>query len=347
MTIIVTGGYGAVGRAASTALGAWFPGDVLATGRNIDKARQLTAATGNTVLPAQVDLTHAGELEHLLDDARVLVACTEHDNARIAETCLRRGIHYVDVSASHTVLTEIERLDDLARRHSAAAVLSVGLAPGLTNLLAADCARRLDTVRGIDIAVLLGLGERHGRAAVEWTLDTLRARPPHARPQRVRFPGEPRSRTAYPFDFSDQHTLRRTLGTPTTTRLCFDSRVLSRLLFLSRNTGALRALRSPGLRHVFAAAIPHLHIGSDAFAVTVDAHGDDRTVTMSISGHDQSHVSGLVAAHVARQLNTGAAPSGVVHIDQFTDLDTMTAALREHGLVTDQAEPHDGTMENG
>jgi hypothetical protein len=331
MTIIVLGGYGALGRAAATALGAWFPGDVIAAGRSLARAQLLTTATGATVLPAQVDLSHPGELDRLLDGAQVLVACVEHDNVRVAAACLQRGIHYVDVSASYPVLAGIERLDGLARRHSAAAVLSVGLAPGLTNLLASDCARHLESVSGVDIAVLLGLGERHGRAAVEWTLDTLHAKPPPARPQRVRFPGEARCRTTYPFGFSDQYTLRRTLGVNTvTTRLCFDSGSLTRSLFLVRRTGALRVLRSPRLRRALTAAIPKLHIGNDAFAVVARAHGDNCTVTGSISGHNQSQVSGLVTAEIARQLHTAAVPPGVHHIEHITDLDTMSAALREH-----------------
>jgi len=75
----------------------------------------------------------------------------------------------VDVSASYAFLREVERLDALAREHRATGVLSVGLVPGLTNLLAKRCAQVLDSVRSLDISVLLGLGGAHGEAAVRWT----------------------------------------------------------------------------------------------------------------------------------------------------------------------------------
>lgn len=52
-------------------------------------------------------------------------------------------------------------------------MLSIGLAPGLTNLLAAHAHRLLDEVTELDIFIMLGLGDRHGKAAMEWTVDHL------------------------------------------------------------------------------------------------------------------------------------------------------------------------------
>jgi saccharopine dehydrogenase (NAD+, L-lysine-forming) len=43
---------------------------------------------------------------------------------------------------------------------------SVGLAPGLTNLLAKYCLEWLGTVDALEIGILLGLGEAHGPAAI-------------------------------------------------------------------------------------------------------------------------------------------------------------------------------------
>ena len=76
--------------------------------------------------------------------------CAELDNARVARARLERGIHYLDVSASHRLLTGIEASDGLARDRRATAILSVGLVPGVTNLLARYCVERETTrqVRG-------------------------------------------------------------------------------------------------------------------------------------------------------------------------------------------------------
>ena len=91
----------------------------------------------------------------------------------------------------------------------------IGVAPGLTNLLARLCVDGLPDAQGVDITVLIGLGERHGTAAVQWTVDglTARQRRDGAGPGRARvsLPGFG-TRGAYPFPFSDQHTLTETLG---------------------------------------------------------------------------------------------------------------------------------------
>ena len=53
------------------------------------------------------------------------------------------------------------------------AILSVGLSPGITNLLVREASTHLDQVEEANITVMLGLGEKHGKAAVEWTVDHM------------------------------------------------------------------------------------------------------------------------------------------------------------------------------
>ncbi len=53
------------------------------------------------------------------------------------------------------------------------AVLSIGLAPGLTNLISLHAKNLMDQVDNIDISIMLGMGDQHGKAAIEWTVDNL------------------------------------------------------------------------------------------------------------------------------------------------------------------------------
>jgi hypothetical protein len=153
---------------------------------------------------------------------------------------------YVDVTADLQLITRIEAPDATARGRGTTAVLSVGLAPGLTNLLAAAAAAQLDTVRAVDLVVQLGLGDVHGPAAVAWLLEQItphRHRPaptgdavaaPFAHRRRFIQPDRRRALAAYTFPFPEQHTLRRTLGLPVTTWLA-----------LSRAPAADRSPRHP------------------------------------------------------------------------------------------------------
>jgi hypothetical protein len=79
-------------------------------------------------------------------------------------------------------------------------------------------------------------------------------------------------RAAYRFDFADQHVLSRTLGIERVARrLCFDSAALTCLLELLRHWGVLRTLRHRWVRDALVALLSRFHVGSDRFAVKVEA----------------------------------------------------------------------------
>lgn len=346
--VVVVGGYGAVGRTVCTELAQRFPGRVFAAGRNMRKAEAFSEETGGRVLPLKLDMTDLSDAAKALDGARVVVACAETGDIGFARACLERGIHYVDILASYGFLSKIERLDALARRRGATGVLSVGLAPGLTNLLASRCARMLDSVRSLDISVLLGLGEAHGEAAVRWTVENLDARftvpgVPETvgsleDPRTVLFPGEYGRRTAYRFDFSDQHVLARTLGVEkVATRLCFDSATATRLLALARRAGAFRALKSRWARDALVALLSRLRLGSDGFSVKVEAEGAvdgyPGTYSGSVSGRGEGYATGIVAASVAERLYAAPCERGVLHIEQLFEASAMFDQITAHGLT--------------
>ncbi len=75
-----------------------------------------------------------------------MVICLDQTDTRFVEQCLSRGIHYVDISADYGFLSEVEKLDELAKQNGATAMLSVGVAPGLTNMLAARARERMERV---------------------------------------------------------------------------------------------------------------------------------------------------------------------------------------------------------
>ena len=326
--IVVVGGYGAVGRVAARALAGRFPGQVVVAGRTSTRAEALAAGSGGDLVPVRLDVTDPVELARVLEGTDVLLMCADRGNAAVARQCLARGIDCVDVSASDVVLTSIQGLDGLARATGATAVLSVGLAPGVTNLLARRCLDHLEDVASIDVTLLLGLGERHGEAALRWTLEELAAGPCRQRAARVHVPGHG-SRTAHPLGFSDQHTLRHTLGVASvTTRLCLDSRLLTALVFGARDAGLLRPLRRPRVRGHLVRMLSRVHVGSDRFAVVVQAaDAGGATASASFSGRGQSRATGLTAAAVVRLLRTRAVPAGVHHLHQVVPPAEFLASL--------------------
>ncbi|MEV6348987.1 saccharopine dehydrogenase [Actinoplanes sp. NPDC051851] len=319
--ILVIGGYGAVGAGVSVLLDEWFPGRVIAAGRRPD-----AATLPATIRRARLDLADPASLGRLLDTHAIeaAVLCVEPADATVAATLLDRGIHLIDIGATDGLHRQVEALHDRAVAAGATGVLSVGLAPGLTNLLARRASEEVGGATAIDITVMLGAGERHGADAVAWTVAGL-GRETADTPRRVAMPGHG-VRSAFPMDFSDQHSLRRTLGTAVTTRMCLDSALSTALLAGLRRLGVFRAARRwPAVRRLVTAALSGIHLGGDAYAIRVDAVNGDRRATLTLGGNSQSRVTALVAAHVTRTVLTGVLPAGVHHVDQLPAL----AALPE------------------
>ena len=85
--ILVVGGYGSVGRVIATTLGKQFPGRVVAAGRNYHKAKQLSSATQQQVLPLALDIYMVRESE--LRDVAVVVTCIDQGDTQFVEQCHR------------------------------------------------------------------------------------------------------------------------------------------------------------------------------------------------------------------------------------------------------------------
>ncbi len=186
-------------------------------------------------------------------------------------------------------------------------LLNVGLAPGLTDLLAA--AVHASAPGPIDLAVFLGAGERHGAAAVAWSYGLLGRRfrdtstgslvRNYTTPRRFDLPGHHRRRL-YRVDFSDQHVLTRDLGVPVRTYFGLDSRLatasLATLTWLPGASSAPQGLHLPG---------------GDQWLVL--ARGHDGTSHWA-SGRVEAHATAVVAATAARVVC--GLPTGVHHLHQ-------------------------------
>jgi len=347
--ILIVGGYGGVGRIIATALGSAFPGQVIAAGRSYRKARELSLETGQKVLPLELDIATAHENDELLDDIALVVMCIDQANTRFVEKCIRRGIHYIDISAGHEFLSNVESLDADAKRLHATVVLSVGLEPGLTNLLASHCKSVLDEMRRVDIFVMLGLGDAHGEAAIRWTIENLNAEfsiMEDGVMKRVRsfesgkqttFPDKIGKRTAYRFNFPDQHVIPRTLSVASASSwFCLDSALVTHLFAFLTKVGIVRMLRVRSIHDVVVRMLKTFHFGSDKFVLKVDASGiiDGRQTLYecSISGYGEGRATALVAAGVAERVYASSLPSGVFHIEQLFDPAEFIDKLSGSGL---------------
>ena len=153
-------------------------------------------------------------------------------------------------------------------------------------------------------------------------------------PKKTVFPGYG-ARTAYRFDFADQHVLARTLGVEkVATRVCFDPAAATRLLALAKRAGVFRALRGPRRQDALVALLLRLRAGSDGFAVKVEAEGKDGDhCSCSARGRGEGRATGVVAALVAGRLQASPLQRGVFHAEQLFDPPEVFAGVMEHGIA--------------
>jgi saccharopine dehydrogenase-like NADP-dependent oxidoreductase len=215
-------------------------------------------------------------------------------------------------------------------------VLSLGLAPGLSNLLAAAAANELDTVESIEIGLLMGTGDDHGSAAIAWSTHNMFDPKAPRDDAQINFGSDFGVRRAHFMDFADQHVLARTMpGVRTVTRATYDSALLSRLLFWLGRTFAGNATMEKLVERV-----SHMPtFGSDKCVLSVTAHGqrEGRHVAQDafFLGQREAAVTAAVAVLAAEEVLAGRVSRGVHHSHQVLDGPAIFAALERlgHGRV--------------
>lgn len=325
--ILIIGGYGHVGEKIARHLVAGG-GVVTLAGRDGAKASAVAARLGcaGTVL----DLARPESWEAPLSTADVVICCLDTPSADLARAVLQRGARYVDISATDAVLRRVEALDGLAREKDTLAVLSVGLAPGLSNLLVREARALCPEARRFRIGVLLGLGDSHGPAAIVWTLRSL-APLTRVDIRRMRFGADRRAQPTIPFDFSDQHSLMRRGYPQVETRLALASPLITpwTLRQLARIAGR------PRLRAALARCMPFMRVGSDRTALAVEAYipGEETPACrVDLEGRQEAEITARVAAEVALRC-PGMGERGVRHLDELMSLGDFQAVFSSQGIV--------------
>ena len=182
-TFAVVGGAGAMGRITVRDLVETCAATdaVLVADYDLAKAAALAESLGGRGRPAvravRVDVTDPSAAARALAGAFVVVNAVQYQhNLAVMEAALAAGAHYVDMGGLfHVTRTQLA----LSPRFEAAgltAILGMGAAPGISNLLARLGAERLDAVREIHLRVGGWDGTRYRdqpALAVSYTLKTI------------------------------------------------------------------------------------------------------------------------------------------------------------------------------
>ncbi len=328
--VVLVGGYGHVGREVARHMAPRFPGKVVLAGRNPRKARETALAIGDGCRGIELDVAEGTAP----DGASTVIMCLDSLDPSFASDCLGNGIDYLDISADGRILGMAEGLHMTAKRNGARGLIDVGLAPGLTNVLAKLVTESAESpVESLDLFVLLGAGDSHGPAAIEWTLahfDSEFEIVEAGRPRRVKaqrehrraeLPGDRKPAYGVRFDFPEQRSLARTLGIPTVSSwLATLPASAARSMRLAALAGGGELTRRPRSRAGLLRLLSRGWVGSDECGVLVQATlADGGTIEASLISRDQSRLTGILTGLFAAEVIEARVEPGVHHSDQAID----------------------------
>jgi len=154
--VVVLGGAGAMGQVIVRDLcQAKGVDEVVIADFNTDKANELKATIkSNKLSVAFADIKDKSKMAEAFSGAQCVINSTPYQfNVNVMEAALASGLHYIDLGGLfHTTRKQLE-LDSKFKDKKLTAVLGMGAAPGMTNVMAAKGAEELDTVESIDIVI--------------------------------------------------------------------------------------------------------------------------------------------------------------------------------------------------
>jgi len=159
--VVILGGAGAMGRITAADLVRTSRGavEIVVADRDVPRAAARGGGRGPGVRPIQVDVADPASLERALHGASVVIASLPYRlNLTAMRGALAAGAHYLDLGGLFHVTRRQLELNPEFERAGIMAILGIGSAPGIINVLAELAARDLDRVR--EIHCLVGAVDR-------------------------------------------------------------------------------------------------------------------------------------------------------------------------------------------
>lgn len=156
MHIIVLGGAGAMGRVTVRALSEYDDVERV-TIADYNAERALAAAlqgshAGNRLVARQIDVRDFERLRVLIRGADAVLSAIDYAyNLPVLKACIQERVHYADLGGLFHMTRTLMALNDEAEAAGITAIMGMGGAPGITNLLARRAVDQLEHVESVKV----------------------------------------------------------------------------------------------------------------------------------------------------------------------------------------------------
>lgn len=155
MKVVVLGGAGRFGGTTSWLLAQSEKiSELVIVGRDLERAKAFADVLGAKARAAAADVADPASLDALLAGAALVANTTGPYYATllpVLEAAIRNGVNYCDFSDEWNATEQALAQDVAARRAGITAIVGMGAAPGVTNLLGVRAAHLLDRVDSLDV----------------------------------------------------------------------------------------------------------------------------------------------------------------------------------------------------
>lgn len=258
----------------------------------------------------------------LFEDIYAVMVCVDQKTTRLAEYCEEHAILYMDVTANSDYINTLQTLNI----KKTTILIGVGIAPGLSNLLAQKILSEHQSSE-LSLEVILGLGDQHGDEAITWTIDQMLnpyqhryhslMRPMHKASNLIY---EGKRYPTYNFNFVDQHRLNTIQDdTQVTTYFGFDIPIATHSVAFLAKTRLIYTLKWKWVQRLLRKMMKQPKFGSDQFIVQVH----NQEISYTVIGHDEAQMTGRIAGLAAKRLVENIHDKGLIDLSQVVSLEAL------------------------
>ncbi len=317
-SILIIGGYGAVGSHIAKTLVKQYGLSVTIAGRNKTKAEAFATKLGKLAQGVAFDSHQLDKNRDLLANYKLVINCVDQPDTKLIQELIKQDGAYIDITADYKFIRQARKLHSEAQSNGARILLGLGLIPGLANVMAKAASEQVGTGAKIITTTLLSLADQPGDMAMAYMIGASGERYEVPGERRVirsfgesrisLFPAPLGPRRAYHFPLPGQFFYPETLGAETaSTYLALEPNWSATMLAAVTKLGLAPLLKSAAVQRVILPLLNSLPTGNaqPVYAVLTEASAKGRQARYLVHGEEESATTALVAAIVSRAVVSG------------------------------------------